>query len=109
MAYIAGLVIVGIFFIVLHYFTELTKSQKLTVTAVILAVILFAIFYNTNNTAKRENMLDVVTAFNQGKTITCGKIKVDDKNYTISIGTFTFIGKENTPNYGRMINASECE
>jgi len=109
MAYIAGLVIVGVFFMVLHYFTELTKSQKVIVTAVILTVILSAIGYNKLNSAKRENMLNVVTKFKQNKTVVCDGLNVDNKNYTISIGTFTFIGKENTPNYGRMISASDCE
>jgi len=109
MAYIAGLVIVGIFFIVLHYFTELTKSQKFIVTAVILAIILSAIAYNNINNAKRENMLNIVTKFKQNKTVTCNGMDINNKNYDISIGTFTFIGKENTPNYGRMISASDCE
>jgi len=108
-AYIAGLVIVGIFFIVLHYFTELSKSQKITVTATILAVIIGAIAYNTNNTSKRENMLNVVTSFKQGKTVLCSGIDVNDKNYTLSVGTYTFIGKENTANFGKMISASTCE
>jgi len=109
MAYIAGLIIVGIFFIVLHYFTELSKSQKLTVTAVTLAVILAAIGYNKLNSSKRENMINVVTKFKQNKTVTCDGIDVNNKNYDLSIGTFTFIGKENTANYGRMISASDCE
>jgi len=109
MAYIAGLVIVIIFFIVLHYFTELSKSQKIIATFVILAIILFAIFYNTNNSAQREKMMNVITSFKQGKNITCNDIQINNKNYTLSIGTFTFIGKENTPNYGKMISASDCE
>ena len=109
MAYIAGLVIVGVFFLVLHYFTELTKSQKFTVTAVVLAVILSAVAYNKMNYVKRDTMMNVVTKFKQNKTVRCDGVDVDNKNYTLSIGTFTFIGKEKTPNYGRMISASDCE
>ena len=109
MAYIAGLIIVIIFFTVLHYFTELTKTQKITVTALTFALILFAIYYNTNNSAKREKMMSVVTSYKQGKEITCNDIKINNKTYSLSIGTFTFIGKEDTSNYGNMISASDCE
>ena len=109
MAYIAGLVIVGFFFLALHYFTELTKNQKMLVTAVVLGIVLSAIAYNAYTTSQRDKMLDVVMKFNQHQTITCNGVEVNDENYTLSVGTYTFIGKENTPNYGRMISASTCE
>lgn len=109
MAYIAGLIIVGFFFLALHYFTELSKSQKSMITAVILVVVLSAIAFNTYNNAQTNKMLNVVMKFNQNKTIKCNGIDVNSSNYTISIGTYTFIGKENTPNYGQMISASSCE
>ena len=109
MAYIAGLIIAGLFFLSLHYFTELTKNQKTIVTAVVLALILSAIAYNSYNASQREKMLNVVTAFNQGKTIKCNGEDINASNYTLSIGTYTFIGKENTPIYGQMISASSCQ
>lgn len=109
MAYIAGLVIVGLFFLVLHYFTELNKHQKTIITIVIFSIILGAIAFNINSNAKRYKMLNAVMKFKQGKTVNCNSIDVNSTNYTISIGTYTFIGKEQTPNYGQMISASTCE
>jgi hypothetical protein len=109
MAYIAGLVIVGFFFLALHYFTELTKSQKTMITAVILVVVLSAVAFNAYSNAQRDKMLNVVMKFNQNKTVKCNGIDVNNSDYTISIGTYTFIGQENTPNYGQMISASTCE
>ncbi len=109
MVYLAGLVIVGLFFLVLHYFTELTKHQKTLVTSIVLVVILSAIAFNAYSNNQREKMLDVVMKFQQNKTVKCGTIDVNNKNYTISIGTYTFIGKKDTPNYGQMISASTCE
>ncbi|MCF6340766.1 MAG: hypothetical protein L3J10_08490 [Sulfurimonas sp.] len=109
MAYIAGLVIVGLFFLALHYFTETTRKQKILVTSVVLAVIMAAIAFNAHSTSQREKMMNVVMKFNQHKTILCGNIEVNDKDYTLSIGTYTFIGIENTPSYGQMISASTCE
>jgi hypothetical protein len=108
-AYIAGLIIAGLFFLSLHYFTELTKSQKTVVTAIVLGFIISAIAYNSYNATQREKMLKVVTAFNQGKTVECAGVDVNANNYTLSVGTFTFIGKENTPIYGQMISASDCQ
>jgi len=109
MAYIIGLVIVGLLFLALHYFTDLKTSQKLTVGAVIFAIILGAIAYNKYAYSQRDNMLNVVLKFNQNKTVHCNGIDVNNTNYTLSIGTYTFIGKENTPHYSQMISASTCE
>ena len=60
MAYILGLVVVALLFLSMHYFTELTKSQKVTVSAFVLVIILGAIAFNSYSTSQRENMLNVV-------------------------------------------------
>ena len=109
MAYIAGLVVVSFFFLSLHYFTELSRSQKIIVTAIVLVIVLSAITFNAYSNVQRDKMLNTVMKFNQNKTVKCNDIDVNSTNYTLSIGTYTFIGKENTPNYGQMISASECE
>ena len=109
MAYIIGLVVVGLLFASLHYFTELKNSQKITIAAMLLVIISAAIAFNTYNTSQRENMMRVVTKFNQDKTINCNGIDVNNSDYTLSIGTYTFIGKEKTPHYGQMISASQCK
>lgn len=109
MAYIAGIIIVGLFFLALHYFTELSRQQKVIVTALVLGIVLFAIAFNTYSNSQRDKMLDVVMRFNQHKTVTCNGVSVSDENFTLSIGTYTFIGKEKTPNFSQMISASTCE
>jgi hypothetical protein len=109
MAYLAGLVITAIFFMAMHYFTELTKSQKATATAIILTIILGAIAFNAYSESKQEQMMHVVVKYNQGKTVVCNGVDVNNTTYSLSIGTYTFIGLENTPNYGQMISASTCE
>lgn len=109
MAYIFGLAVVALLFLSMHYFTELTKSQKAIATAVILAVVLSAIAYNSYSDKQREKMLDVVRKFQQGKTVKCNAQDVNNSNFTLSIGTYTFIGKQNTPQFNKMISASQCE
>jgi hypothetical protein len=109
MAYIFGLVVVGLFFLSLHYFTELDKSQKMIITAVVLTIILGAIGFNKYSAAQRDNMMRVVTKFQQGKTVKCNGVDVNNSNFTLSVGTYTFIGKKETPNYTQMISASTCK
>ncbi len=101
MAYIAGLVITALLFLTLHYFTELTKHQKALVTAIVLGIILSAIAFNIYSNAQRDKMLNVVMKFKQNKTVKCEGIDVNNTNYTISIGTYTFIGKKESPNMDR--------
>lgn len=109
MAYILGLIIVILFFLALHYFTELTTSQKAITTGITLSIIFGAIAYNSYTNAQQEKMLNVVIKYNQDKTIKCNNLDINKSNFTLSIGTYTFIGKEGTPYYSQMISASECE
>jgi len=109
LAYILGLAVVALFFLSMNYFTELNHKQKLTTTAVLLLIIFGAIAFNTYASSQRDNMMTVVTAFNQNKTVDCNGIKVNKELYDLSTGTFTFIGRKDTPNYGQMISASSCK
>ena len=108
MAYIAGIVLTLLFFLTLNYFTGLNKKQKFLVTAVVMLVILSAIGFNKYNTTKQEKMVNAVLLYKQGKTINCEGLEVNSDNYTLSIGTYTFIGKKDTENYAKMISASTC-
>ena len=109
MAYIAGVVVVALFFLALHYFTELTHKQKVLITVVVLSIVLSAVAFNNYSNAKSQKMLDVVMKFNQHGTIICNGVSINNENYTLSVGTYTFIGKKGTPFYGQMISASICE
>ena len=109
MAYIAGLVIAGLFFLSIKYFLELSKKQEIFIGLTTLAIILGAIAFNSYSSFQSEKMLSVVTKFQQNKTITCNGKDINSTNYDLSIGTYTFIGRENTPHYGEMISASSCE
>jgi hypothetical protein len=109
MSYLIGLVVVGLFFLALHYFTDLSHKQKIVVTVVALSIVLSAVIFNSYADKQRERMMSVVIKFNQNSTVNCDGVDVNSTNYTLSIGTYTFIGKEKTPFYGQMISASKCE
>ena len=108
MAYIGGLIVAALFFLALHYFTELTTKQKAISGASVLILIMAAIAFNAYNNKQREMMLNAVLKYKQGKTIICSGQKINAKSYSLSIGTYTFIGKKNTPHYAEMIPASSC-
>ena len=108
MSYIIGFVLVVVVFLLLHLFSEVTKIQKIAFTSSLLVVILGAIAYNNETTQQRDKMMQTIIKFNQNKTIVCDGLDVNKSNYSLSIGTYTFIGLKNKPNYGQMISASTC-
>ena len=109
MGYVYGLIVVGLFFLAMHYFTELDKKQKTIISATLLVVILGAIAYNSYSSKQQEQMLNVVLKYQQNKTVSCNGVDVNSTFYDLSTGTYTFIGKKDTPNYGEMISVSSCQ
>jgi len=109
MAYIYGLIIVALFFAVMHFFTELDLKQKVGATVLTLSFVMGALYYNTLQDEKAEHLRDVMLRFNQGKSLQCGDLEVDKNNFSLSVGTQTFIAREQTPYSGKMVAASECE
>jgi len=83
--------------------------HKISITTVLFIIIYSAIAYNTYQKEQSQKLLDIVTRYKQGKTITCNGRDVNAATYSLSIGTYTFIGKENTPHYAEMISATDCE
>ena len=109
MSYIVSFVLlIGLFYI-LHYFTELTKMHKISITTALFVIIYGAIAYNTYQSHQSQKLLNIVTRYKQGKTIKCEERNVNAMTYSLSIGTYTFIGKKNTPHYTEMISATDCE
>ncbi|MEA1919240.1 MAG: hypothetical protein U9N52_05320 [Campylobacterota bacterium] len=109
MSYLLGLGAVGIFFLVLHNFTELDHKQKGGATAVLLGLIIGMYVFNLYSDGQRNHVTNIVLEYQQKKTLTCKGIDVNITNFSYSVGTQTFIGRENTPHYGRLISATECE
>lgn len=109
MGYLVATAIIALLFLFFHYFTELSNTQKTSITAVLLSFVFFAYFYNLYKAKEQEKMLDIVVKYKQGKTIRCGKYDVNSTFFSLSTGTYTFIGKEKTPYYAIMISAYECK
>jgi len=108
MAYIYGIIIVSLFFGVMHFFTGLDLKQKTVATLLTLSFVMGALYYNAVQNEKAEHLRDVMLRFNQQKSLECGSLEVNATNFTLSVGTQTFIGKEKSPYYGKMVVASDC-
>jgi hypothetical protein len=109
MSYILGLTAVGVFFLVLHNLTELDNNQKSITVAVLVGLILSMYLFNLYSDSQRDKVTNIVLDYKQNKTLTCRGIDVNQTNFSYSVGTQTFIGRENTLHYGRLISATECE
>ena len=109
MGYIYALAVIALLFIILHYFTELTQKQKILFAGSLSAFVLLAFLYNLYKTKEQEKMYAIITAYKQGKTIRRNGYDVNASNFSLSTGTYTFIGKKNTPYYAVMISAYGCE
>jgi hypothetical protein len=109
MSYILGIVVVVIFFAVMHYFTELEHKQKAAATLVVIIIIAAAYYYNHMQNIHRDHVMKIGLKFTQNKTLLCEGVEVNQSNFTTSIGTFTFIGKENSDHAGRMFSYDQCQ
>lgn len=109
MSYILGIVVVIIFFAVMHYFTELEHTQKAGATLVVILIIAAAYYYNHVQNLHRDHITKIGLKFSQNKSIQCDGVEVNQSNFTTSIGTFTFIGKENSEHAGRMFSYDQCQ
>ena len=109
MAYALAIVAVLAFFAVLHFFTELTAKMKIGMALSLLFITIFATLFNAYSQDQRAHALNVELRYNQGKTLQCSGVDVNNTNFSFSIGTHTFIGKKGTPNYSMMINTSVCQ
>lgn len=108
MAYLYGLIIATLFFGVMHFFTELDLKQKALSTLLTLSLVMGALYYNSVQNEKAAHIRDVMLRFNQNITLDCGGLEVNSTNFTLSVGTQTFIGKKESRAPGKMVAASDC-
>ena len=108
MSYLFGVLVIILFFSVLHYFTALDHKQKALVTLIMVAIIGAAIVFNEHSDAQSRHVADIELKYRQDKNVACEEIVVNRKNFSYSVGTRTFIGREGTEHFNRMISASQC-
>lgn len=109
MTYIIGIIVVIVFFLAMRYFTEFNIYQQMSIAVVISSIIAVAVMYNEYTKQENQKIINATLKYKQGKTIQCAGKDVNQSTYSLSIGTYTFIGREGTSNAQEMISASDCE
>ncbi len=109
MLYLFGILLLVLLFVVLHFFTEISLSQKLVVSSVLLFIILGAYLFNQSSESRRLHLENVLLDFTHGKTIQCNNIDVNNSEFSYSSGTQTFLGKKESEMFGRIISLDQCQ
>lgn len=109
MAYIYGLLLVTLFFSVMHFFTELSLKEKAVSTLLVLSFVMGALYYNSVKDEDAAYVRDVMLRYNQNMSLDCNGLEVNSTNFSLSVGTQTFIGRKESGNAGKMVSASDCK
>jgi len=109
MAYLFGIALLILLFVVLHFFTEISLKQKLTTISIFSALILGAYLFNLSSEQRRVHLEGVLLEFTHGKTIVCNNLDVNNSEFSYSSGTQTFLGLKESKMYGRLISLDTCQ
>ena len=109
MSYIYIVAVIALLYAGMHFFTELSHRQKLSVAGTVLLIIAAAVAYNRSADEAQSHVRDVILKFNQHKTLTCNGVEVNDTAFTLSVGTQSFIAGEGTPHAGQIFDAAGCQ
>jgi hypothetical protein len=109
MAYIFGIIVLILLFVVLHFFTEIALKEKIGAVVVIGLLVISAYWYNQNSEERRLHLENVLLEFTRGQTITCNTTEVNNSEFSYSSGTQTFLGLKESAMYGRIISLDQCK
>jgi len=109
MSYLYIIAFAALLYGAMHFLTELSHGQKLMVAGALLLIIAAAVAWNRSADAQQEHVRAVILKFKQHQTLQCGGVEVNDTQFTLSVGTQSFLAKEGTPHAGRIFNAAGCQ
>ena len=109
MAYLFGIALLLLLFIVLHFFTEISLKQKLVTVGIIGIFILGAYLFNLNSENRRVHLEGVLLEFTHGKNIICNNLDVNNSEFSYSSGTQTFLGLKESKMFGRLVSLDSCQ
>lgn len=89
------LIILILLLITLMLRKKLGSKTKPFFVILLLATIIFSVFFEIQNIKKAEKNREVLTAFNQGKSIICKDLNISNDYFNYEFGTASFISKDN--------------
>ncbi len=109
MSYLLWFGLVIVVFVWMHYFTALTSRQKGLVSLLLALIIANAVLYNIMNDLESKHIRDMELKFTNSETLVCNGVKVNNKAFTYSVGTQSFIGNKGSRYEWQIFSASECK
>lgn len=109
MGYLLWFGIVVIAFVWMHYFTALSSKLKWIISGILVLIIGNAIFYNVMNDLESKHVAAMELKFNNGETLTCDTVQVNNKTFTYSVGTQSFIGNKESRYPQQIMSVTECQ
>ena len=104
------LLILAILVIFVSKKESLSNSMKISIVVSLSVVIGVGWLYTAYNQKTALGEREIINAFEQGKTLTCGKQKVNNTNFIFVSGTLSFVAKESVKELkGVVIDISTCK
>ena len=72
---------------------KISKSIKVLVSAVLVAILVCVYFYEKNLSKNEDAISKLVTDFKQGKVLKCGEYNVSAEKFNYEFGTASFLAK----------------
>ena len=89
---------------------KISKSIKVLVSAVLVAILVCVYFYEENLSKNEDAISKLVTDFKQGKVLKCGDHNVSNKKFNYEFGTASFLPKrEFSELSGVIVPITSCE
>ena len=88
----------------------LPRKAKWILFLILGHVIGFGWLYELNNSHQSEQNREILSAFKQGKTLTCKEVEVNNKTFIYVSGTLSFIPKDtNEKHKGVVLDIVTCK
>ena len=108
MSYVYVAAVIALFYAGMHLFTGMSHRQKLAAAGTLLLIVAAAVAYNRSVDASQEHIRAVILKFNRHQTLDCSGVEVNDRTFTLSVGTHSFIANEGTTHAGQIFDAAGC-
>ncbi len=104
------LLILAVLLIFVSKKESLTTSVKIYIILSLVLIFFAGWLYTLYNQKTAQNEREIINAYEQGKTITCGDYKVSSNNFIFVSGTLSFVAKENRKDLkGVVVDISTCK
>ncbi len=104
------LLILAVLLIFVSKKESLTTSVKIYIILSLVLIFLAGWLYTLYNQKTAQNEREIINAYEQGKTITCGDYKVNSNSFIFVSGTLSFVAKEDRKDLkGVVVDISTCK